>query len=424
MKSEQSNSPQEILKLAAIHYKVIVVIVLVCTVVAYMQTREMRPSYESAATLVVDTQNFVESETTDSTDVRDLDILTTLVGRIETTPVLQHVIEISPDLQNYYDVDLNDAKSINKAVEGVRSVIGAKLRGDSLFIDLIAKSGNRDLTYWAAKYTSMGFTNYLKLNSRSRAMEGVEQLKKGKNLAQTDLKLAQANLIEFNTTNNVTNLEERKTQLDSKNNSDRNELSRLTVEVTKLTGDLKKLESLGFQQSNLSESIELTDSELEILFLNPSVAANEDFISINRQFKAAKSDVRNLEVDLLDGHPNMKEAIRNVKNVRRVLIETIAEIPKNIYAKIDHNQSRVEELTELVDNQTTQIFVWEKLYMEQNTLLSDVEIANTLIESVKEEIQTVEFSTEAEGTQIDLVEIASEPSTIKPNKNGYSGIML
>ena len=80
MQTGNTNSPQDILRSAKSHYAIVLLIIAACTITAYMQTRKMTAHYRSTALLVVDTQQFVESDADASNDVRDLDILTTLVA--------------------------------------------------------------------------------------------------------------------------------------------------------------------------------------------------------------------------------------------------------------------------------------------------------------------------------------------------------
>ena len=418
MQTGNTNSPQDILRSAKSHYAVVLLIIAACTITAYMQTRKMTAHYRSTALLVVDTQQFVESDADASNDVRDLDILTTLVGRISTTPVLSHVIELSPELQEHYKVDLNDPRSINSASKKLGANITAKLRGDSLFIDLTANSGNRDLAYWSAKYVSIGYTNFLRVNSRSKAMGGLIQLERGRELSQKDLEDAQQALISFQTKNKITNLKERKEQLETKNNSDRLVLDNLKLELSRTRNDLEDLESLGYVNaaSGKANPDNLTNEQLEVVSLIPSVAKNEDFKSINSLYKTAKTTVRNLEVDLKDRHPLMIDAVRNVDNTRRVLLETISDVPKSLYAQIKYQQQFIEELNQSIENQTSKLFEWEQLYMQQTALEQDLEIGTKLIDNIKDQIQSIEFTSESEGTTIELAEKATEPSTIEPNK--------
>ena len=418
MQTGNTISPQEILRSAKSHYTIVLLIIVACTLTAYMQSRKMTAHYRSTALLVVDTQQFVESDADASNDVRDLDILTTLVGRITTTPVLSHVIEISPELQAHYKVDLNDPRSINSASKKLGANITAKLRGDSLFIDLTATSGNRDLAYWAAKYVSTGYTNFLRINSRSKAMGGLVQLERGRELSQKDLEDAQKALIGFQAENNITNLKERKEQLETKNNGDRVVLDNLNLELRRIQNDLKDLESVGYgkETSERDNPVNLTNEQLEVVSLIPSVAKNEDFKNIHSLYKAARTTVRNLEVDLKSKHPLMVDAVRNVNNTRRVLLETISDVPRSLYAQIKYQQQLIEELTQSVENQTSKLFEWEQLYMQQAALEQDLEIATKLIDNIKDQIQSIEFTAESEGTTIDLAEKATEPSTIEPNK--------
>ena len=54
--------------------------------------------------------------------------------------------------------------------------------------------------------------------------------------------------------------------------------------------------------------------------------------------------------------------------------------------------------------------------MQQAALEQDLEIGTKLIDNIKDQIQSIEFTAESEGTTIELAEKATEPSTIEPNK--------
>ena len=108
------------------------------------------------------------------------------------------------------------------------------------------------------------------------------RLKGAKSQSQKDLEDAQKALIRFQTKNRITNLKERKEQLETKNNSDRLVLDNLKLELSRIQNDLEDLESVGYVDaaSEKARPDNLTNEQLEIVSLIPSVAKNEDFKSI------------------------------------------------------------------------------------------------------------------------------------------------
>jgi uncharacterized protein involved in exopolysaccharide biosynthesis len=426
MKTEQTASPQEILKLATVHYKVIIVIVLVCTAVAYMETRELYPSYSSKATLYVDPQDLSPVDSSSSADLRDTDVLSTQVDLITMSGPLEHAIEISPELQKYYEVDLDDKKSVSKAVSNIKGKISAKLRGDTLLIDITTKAGDRDLTYWISKYTSIGFTNYVRTLSRSRSTGGVGQLEGTKTLVQEDLKKAQDALAAFRREYEVNRLDEEKLKLENKNDQDKLELGVIEKERKTITYDRDRINSYSFIDTNSgeiersTEELTIIDNKLEELYLIPSVSTDEEFRKNNAKFKASKSDLKTLQIDLKPLHPKMRIARRNVETLRDLVIETIAAIPTRLNAKINRLDEQIKELEIAIENQKLKLDGWNEIFSKYTELKADEDIANAGLEMIQERVSELELSTEAEGTNIYIAEEASEPSTIQPNKKQKS----
>jgi len=147
--------------LAMVHYKVIIVIIALCLGYAYYDTRDAKPSFTSEATVEV-SQKMGLVEDLNETDMRDTDILYTQVEKATSTTVMETVISISPWLQEYYEVDMEDIESVREAATKLSRIPKVKLRTDTLLIDISVTTGDKELSYQICEAVAEGIKQYSK----------------------------------------------------------------------------------------------------------------------------------------------------------------------------------------------------------------------------------------------------------------------
>jgi succinoglycan biosynthesis transport protein ExoP len=427
-----ATSPQDILKLAIVHYKAILLIVVVCTVVGYMRTRGMRPYYTSQATILVDQKEVLDVDAVTQADMRDVDILATQVDLIRTMPVLEHVILIAPELQDRFQVNTNDVLSIRDAASLLRSAIDAELRGDTLFIDITASSDTPDLAYQIAKHTSEGFVSYSRNQYTSSALSSIDTLQTAKTTAQDALRKAQQAMLQFQRKSNIANLEERKNLLQKQFSEVSAEVDSLENQVNTHEKHLDQIKKLGIDpNAGLSEeNIEIISEYLRELTLIPSINEDSNFQKRFDRYEAAQNKVLDLAIDLKKRHPIMESAQKEASSVRRVLVQYVAEIPRNLEARLTISKGVMEVKKERMDQLDEELIHLDELTAQYTLLKQDLDIAKGLVEQVQGTIQGIELTSTTEGNHIRVQDEASPPSTIHPNKKqtvlmgGLIGILL
>ncbi len=379
----------------------------------------MTPSYSSKAVLYVDPDELIDISDTGSADMRDLDILASQVDLITTMPVLDEVIRVSPELQEYYEVDLNDPDSIRSAASSIKSSIKARLRGDTLFIDITTDSKKSNLAYWIAKYTAKGFTSWTKKRYRSKTNEGVETLKLQQEQTQKELRVAQQTKLKFQKENDITNLEERLTLLDGQINANSTTLTQLNADQKLASLDIQTLESLGILpgKDHLEANKQSIGNNLESLILIESISQDVEFTKRYQDFKNASNKVKDLSTTLKDRHPDMLKARSEVENYRRVLVDTIAEFPDKLLAKADATKRRIDQLNSTMKDQQKEYLRLEELNGEYTILTQKEIIATAMVERIQSNIQDLEVTTDSRGNNIQIADEATKPNKINPNKN-------
>ena len=418
MKENQSIKPQELLKLATIHWKVIVATVAVCTGIAFNKTRSFEPSYESQSAVEISNQLIIDMNNVSDVDARDTDILYTYVQKAESTAVLKAAIAESEWLQDYFNVeDPSDDKALTEAVKQM-SPAKAKLRGDSLIIDLIASGRNKDLVYNTAKYVALGFVKSDK-NEKTKDNRDALITLETKNMpeAEREALTTARTLFEFEQEFNVSNFETRSADSGTSLYENKKEIRSFERAIGKLDNDLKKMEDLGYViYRDIDANLAAISKNFDAFRLIQSVYSDENYIADYDKLESLERVAKQRSVALLDDHPDMKNAIKEVTLQKEAVIETIAEIPNTILLEKSKQQDLLADLEfdygELLKEQN---LIAEKT-SEYTRLKAERERAEKLRDYVNERIDELSFAVNSVPSSIKLFEDATQPDPINKNK--------
>ncbi|MDG1889913.1 MAG: polysaccharide biosynthesis tyrosine autokinase [Verrucomicrobiota bacterium] len=315
-------------------------------------------------------------------------------------------------------VNTNDVLSIREAATSLRSAIDAELRGDTLFIDISASASTADVAYQIAKYTSEGFVSYSRNQYTSDALSSIDTLQTAKTTAQDALRKAQQAMLQFQRKSNIANLEERKNLLEKQFSEVSTEVDLLANQIDAHDKHLDQIKKLGIDPGagHSEENIEIISQYLRELTLIPSISEDANFQKRFERYEAVHNKVLDLAIVLKERHPVMENAQKEANSVRRVLIQYIAEIPRNLKARLTISKGVMEVKRARMDQLDNQMIRLDELAAQHTLLKQDLDIAKGLVEQVQGTIQGIELTSTTEGNDIRVQDEASPPITIHPNK--------
>ena len=417
MKQEQSIKPQELLKLAMVHYKVIIVILGLCVGYAYHDTRDAEPYYTSEATVEV-SQKMALLEDSGEADMRDEDILYTQVEKITSTAVMETVVASSPWLQDYYKVDMEDIESVRKAAREISSATRATLRTDTLLIDISVKTDEKDLTYQICDAVSEGFKQYNIDEKTAETRSKIKGLVATFDKTKAELVEATEKFNSFTAGTSLTSLEIQLTDLDQRIRDARKEERRNTDLIRTLENDRKRITELGYQKNaDLQANMTVISNKYEQFIQIPSIYENKDFITRLAELEDKEKIVKDLSAELLAAHPRMDEALTDVKNYKENVILAIIDIPKLIDRNIAITNAKLKTLEESIKADSEELKTLRSKTVEHNELKNEMENLETYLALIRDNKNGLELEVDNKPSDITILEYARKSKPVYPNTN-------
>lgn len=312
MKENPSIKPQELLKLATAQWKVLLLLVAVCTGFAYNKTRSFSPIYESKSAVQISNQLIIDLNNVTDVDARDTDILYTYEQKARSTAVMKAAIQESEYLQDFFNVeDPSDEEALTKAAREMRPP-SARLRGETLIIDLTASGSDEELVYNTAKYVALGF---VKSDKNEKTKENREALKTLEETQKPEkakaVEAAAKALFEFEKEFSISNFETRHLDLSravDKIKIDAKDLERV---ISKLDNDLQEMKDLGYAlYGDREANLLIISNHFNAFRKIPSVYSNENFKTDIEKLQSLERTAKERSVALKEEHPDMKDAIK------------------------------------------------------------------------------------------------------------------
>ena len=404
------------LKLAKVHYKVIIVIIALCLGYAYYDTRDAKPSFTSEATVEV-SQKMGLVEDLNETDMRDTDILYTQVEKATSTTVMETVISISPWLQEYYEVDMEDVESVREAATKLSRIPKVKLRTDTLLIDISVTTGDKELSYQICEAVAEGIKQYNKDEKTRDIRSRIAGLEQQFESTKADLEAATQAFNHFiNDGLSPTSMESRTADLEQLIRDEEKEKTRHDNLVSTLKRDYDRIVKLGFRENvDLRENLTVISNNYEQFIQIPSIYENRDFVTRLAALEQKEKIVKDLSAELLPAHPRMNEALTAVNNYKENVILAIADIPRFIKRDIAITELKSEDLTASIGKSSDELKTLRSKSLKHDDLRSEMETQAAYLERIRDNKSGAELEADNKPSDITVLEHARRGSPDYPN---------
>lgn len=407
------------LKLATAQWKVLLLLVAVCTGFAYNKTRSFSPIYESKSAVQISNQLIIDLNNVTDVDARDTDILYTYEQKARSTAVMKAAIQESEYLQDFFNVENpSDEEALTKAAREMRPP-SARLRGETLIIDLTASGSDEELVYNTAKYVALGF---VKSDKNEKTKENREALKTLEETQKPEkakaVEAAAKALFEFEKEFSISNFETRHLDLSravDKIKIDAKDLERV---ISKLDNDLQEMKDLGYAlYGDREANLLIISNHFNAFRKIPSVYSNENFKTDIEKLQSLERTAKERSVALKEEHPDMKDAIKEVVLQQEGVIETIADIPATILLEKSIKNNLLAELKDDLKDLTNEQETLSENSSKYSTLKANLERAEKLYDQVVSRIDELNIVVSSVPSSIKEYEDATDPQEVNNNTN-------
>jgi hypothetical protein len=333
--------------------------------------------------------------------------------------VMKAAIQESEYLQDFFNVENpSDEEALTKAAREMRPP-SARLRGETLIIDLTASGSDEELVYNTAKYVALGF---VKSDKNEKTKENREALKTLEETQKPEkakaVEAAAKALFEFEKEFSISNFETRHLDLSravDKIKIDAKDLERV---ISKLDNDLQEMKDLGYAlYGDREANLLIISNHFNAFRKIPSVYSNENFKTDIEKLQSLERTAKERSVALKEEHPDMKDAIKEVVLQQEGVIETIADIPATILLEKSIKNNLLAELKDDLKDLTNEQETLSENSSKYSTLKANLERAEKLYDQVVSRIDELNIVVSSVPSSIKEYEDATDPQEVNNNIN-------
>jgi len=350
-------------------------------------------------------QRVVKLENLNEEDLRFPDLVNTLVQSISSRTVLMRVVEANRLHEDYNFLPKPESGTYSKdhALGALMSCVSVNLRRGTRLIDITVEHTSPDIATTLAQSVVQEFVRHT-YEQRSVTARGASQfLAEEAERLKTHLEKAEQRLHGYRQDNNAVSLEERQN---------------IVVEQLKdLNGRLGQAKAERMRTESDLQQVQAHASVPEELLQVPSLATQPAVTISNGAIQEKESELAALRQRYGPKHPRLMTAqadLRSLKDAREALLRNASELIDASYRLALKNE---QEFEKALANQEQKALDLNKMSIQYNVLVRDVETDRALYQSLITRMKETDVTKGLEQSPIRVFEPAfSSGVPIRPAK--------